>query len=140
MATIDDVRRIVALDNGLASVSTSWPDGRIQVTVVNAGVIDHPADGTPVAAFVSRQETRKLANLRERPWATLQWRGGWAWVALEGDVEVIGQDHDGLPGLLRAIFTAAGGQHEDWAEFDRVMAAERRVAVVVRPTRIYVNP
>jgi PPOX class probable F420-dependent enzyme len=140
VASIDDVRRIVALDNGLASVSTSWPDGRIQVTVVNAGVIDHPADGSPVAAFVARPSTRKLANLRERPWATLQWRGGWAWAALEGDVEVIGREHADLPALLRAIYTAAGGQHEDWAEFDRVMAAEQRVAVVVRPTRIYVNP
>jgi PPOX class probable F420-dependent enzyme len=140
VATIDDVRRIVGLDNGLASVSTAWPDGRIQVTVVNAGVIDHPADGTPVAAFVARSRTRKLANLRERPWATLQWRGGWAWVALEGDVEVIDHDHPELPGLLRTIFAAAGGQHEDWAEFDRVMVAEQRVAVVVRPTRIYVNP
>jgi hypothetical protein len=30
--------------------------------------------------------------------------------------------------------------HEDWAEYDRVMAAERRVAVLVTPQRIYQNP
>ena len=42
--------------------------------------------------------------------------------------------------LLRAIFMAAGGEHEDWAEYDRVMDAERRVAVLVTPHRIYQNP
>lgn len=28
--------------------------------------------------------------------------------------------------LLRAIFTAAGGHHDDFDEYDRVMATERR--------------
>jgi hypothetical protein len=34
------------------------------------------------------------------------------------------------------IFSAAGGTHEDFDEYDRVMAAERRLAVLVRPTRL----
>ncbi|MDP8949815.1 MAG: hypothetical protein M3N00_06170 [Actinomycetota bacterium] len=38
--------------------------------------------------------------------------------------------------LLRDIFSAAGGTHEDFGEYDRVMAAERRAAVLVRPTRL----
>ncbi len=42
---------------------------------------------------------------------------------------------DRLPGLLRDVFAAAGGTHADWDEFDRVMAAERRAAVLVEPTR-----
>ena len=46
---------------------------------------------------------------------------------------------DRLPALLRDVFTAAGGTHDDWAEYDRVMAAERRAAVLVTPTRIYGN-
>ena len=33
-------------------------------------------------------------------------------------------------------FAAAGGSHEDWDEYDRVMAAEHRTAVFVHPTRI----
>lgn len=147
MATVDDIRRLVALDHGLASLSTLRGDGSVHVSVVNAGLIDHPIASQPVAAFVARPFTRKLTNLRARPSATLQWRAGWAWVAAEGQVEVIGPDEplDGydladLPGLLRAIYVAAGGQHEDWAEYDRVMAAEKRVAVLLRPTRIYVNP
>jgi PPOX class probable F420-dependent enzyme len=140
MGSVDDLRRIVALDHGLATLATQRGDGTIHLTLVNAGVIDHPVDGETVAAFVSRQGTRKFANLSARPQATLQWRAGWAWVAAEGDVEVLGPGTPDLPALLRTIFTAAGGQHEDWAEFDRVMAAEQRAAVLVHPRRIYLNP
>jgi hypothetical protein len=35
------------------------------------------------------------------------------------------------------VFVAAGGTHDDWDEYDRVMAEERRAAVLVTPTRIY---
>jgi PPOX class probable F420-dependent enzyme len=141
VATVDDIRRLVALDHGLASLSTLRIDDGIQVTLVNAGVIDHPTGGDPVAAFVSRQSTVKLANLQRRPQATLLWRAGWAWAAAEGTAEIIGPDGPEVPGLLRTIYSAAGGgEHEDWAEFDRVMAAEHRCAVLLRPARIYVNP
>jgi hypothetical protein len=34
---------------------------------------------------------------------------------------------------------AAGGTHEDWAEFDRVMAEDRRTAVFIKPERITGN-
>ncbi len=116
--------------------------------MVNAGVIDHPVHGEPVAAFVARPGTRKLANLRANPRATLSWRAGWAWATAEGDAQLVGPDDglDGLqssalPALLRSIYGASGGgEHDDWAEYDRVMAAERRVAVLVAPLRIYVNP
>ncbi|HJR26699.1 MAG TPA: hypothetical protein VJ804_14575 [Acidimicrobiales bacterium] len=147
MGTVDDIRRLAALDHGLASLGTLRGDGGVHLSLVNAGVIDHPVAGDPVAAFVARPFTRKLSNLRARPNATLQWRAGWAWVAAEGQTEVLGPDEpmDGyglerLPTLLRAIYVAAGGQHEDWAEYDRVMAAEKRVAVLLRPARIYLNP
>lgn len=148
MATIDDIRRLVALDHGLAGLSTVRADGSVQSTVVNAGVVDHPVGNGPVAAFVGRPSTRKVAHLRANPTATLLWRAGWAWVAAEGTVELVGPDDPldglgdgGVPALLRGIYTAAGGsEHEDWAEYDRVMVAERRMAVLLTPTRIYVNP
>jgi PPOX class probable F420-dependent enzyme len=147
VATIDDVRILVALDNGLASVSTVRPDGSLQSTVVNAGIIDHPVRKEPVAAFVARGGTRKLAHLRAHPRATLLWRAGWAWATIEGTVELCGPDDelDGVDAerlrlLLRDVFEAAGGIHEDYAEYDRVVAAERRAAVLVTPTRIYQNP
>jgi PPOX class probable F420-dependent enzyme len=147
MASIDDVRQLVALDHGLANLSTLRRDGTVHTIVVNAGVVDHPTTGQPVAAFVGRAGTLKLQHLRRTPAATLCWRAGWAWATAEGTTELVGPDDPlegvdpaSLPGLLRAIYVAAGGEHEDWAEYDRVMAAERRVAVLLTPRRIYVNP
>jgi PPOX class probable F420-dependent enzyme len=147
VASLDDVRTLIALDHGLASVSTVRPDGSLQSTVVNAGVVAHPLDGREVAALVARGGTHKIDHLRADPRATLSWRAGWAWATVEGTVELCGPD-DPLPGidddarrmLLRDIYTAAGGEHEDWAEYDRVVAAERRVAVLVTPVRVYQNP
>jgi PPOX class probable F420-dependent enzyme len=147
VATIEDVQRLVALDHGLASVSTVRADGTVQSTVVNAGVLPHPVTGASVAAFVGRPATHKIAHLRRNPTATLLWRAGWAWVAVEGTVDLIGPDDplegvptDQLPTLLRDVYAAAGGEHDDWAEYDRVMASERRMAVLLTPSRIYVNP
>jgi len=147
VASIDDVRALVLLDNGLASVSTVRPDGSLQSTVVNAGFVPHPVEEHPVAAFVARGGTHKLDHLRADPRLTLLWRAGWAWATMEGTAELCGPD-DPLAGvdaerlrlLLREVFEAAGGVHEDFAEYDRVVAAERRVAVLVTPTRIYQNP
>jgi PPOX class probable F420-dependent enzyme len=148
MAGVEDIRKLVELDHGLASISTVRPDGGVHAAVVNAGVIDHPVTGEPVAAFVGRPTTRKIHHLRDNPTATLVWRAGWAWVTCEGTAELIGPDdlHDGVaaadvPGLLRAVYSAAGGgQHQDWSEYDRVVASERRMAVLITPRRIYVNP
>jgi PPOX class probable F420-dependent enzyme len=148
VATVDDIRKLVSMDHGLASLSIVRRDGSVQSTVVNAGVIDHPVTGAPIAAFVGRPATHKITHLRANPMATLLWRAGWAWVAAEGSVELVGPDDaldgigpDDVPGLLRTIYAAAGGgQHDDWAEYDRVMATERRIAVLLTPTRIYVNP
>jgi PPOX class probable F420-dependent enzyme len=144
---MDDVRQLVALDHGLATLTTVRPNGSPQSTVVNAGVIAHPVTGEEVAAFVARGGTRKLDYLRARPAASLLWRASWAWVTVEGAVELCGPDDplkgvdsEGLRLLLREIFSAAGGIHEDWAEYDRVMAAERRTAGLLIPRRIYQNP
>ena len=148
MATIDDIARLVALDHGLASVSTQRADGTVHCTVVNAGVVPHPVTGAPVAAFVGRPATRKIAHLRANPTATMLWRAGWAWATAEGAAELVGPDDplegvaaDALPALLRSIYSASGGgEHDDWNEYDRVMATERRMAVLITPRRIYVNP
>jgi hypothetical protein len=37
------------------------------------------------------------------------------------------------------VFTAAGGSHDDWEAYDRVMAEQRRTAVLVAPRRVYGN-
>ncbi len=138
---------LVAGDHGLCVISTVRVDGTIQSSVVNAGVLDHPVTGRPVVGFAAREGTRKLANLRLRPYASIVVRVGWQWTAAEGAVELAGPTDplpglapDALPGLLRAVFTAAGGTHDDWDTYDRVMAEERRAVVLLSPDRVYSNP
>ena len=141
--TMEDVRRFAAADRGLAVVSFGRPDGSVHSSVVNAGVMAHPVDGGEAVAFVVLGGAVKLRHWRRTPRAAAVFRSGWAWVGVEGAVAIIGPDDpspdfpaDGIPGLLRGVFTAAGGVHEDWKEYDRVMAAERRAAVFIRPARI----
>jgi len=132
-------------EQGLAVVSTLRGDGTIQSSLVNAGVLPHPLTGENILAFVTYGRV-KLANLRLRPQVTTTFRNGWQWATVEGRAELAGPDDqqpwldtDQLRQLLRAIFTAAGGQHDDWDEYDRVMAEQRRTAVLISPTRIYRN-
>jgi PPOX class probable F420-dependent enzyme len=143
---VERVRRLASADHGLAVVATLRADATIHCSVVNAGVLDHPLTGRPVVALVAIGGSRKLANLRKRPRATVVFRAGWQWIAVEGEVTLAGPDDpldgfdsDRIPQLLRDIFTAAGGTHEDWATYDRVMAKERRTAVLVEMDRVYSN-
>lgn len=147
MGSLDRVRELVDRDHGLAVVVTTRADGSAQVSVVNAGVLDHPVSGERVVGFVARGAAVKLDNLRDRPRATVVFRAGWEWVAVEGRTEIAGPgdvlddfEPASVPQLLRDVFSAAGGTHDDWDEYDRVMAAERRAAVLVRPERVYSNP
>ena len=144
MTNLEAFEKLVSLDNGLVVVSTSRANGTIQSSVVNAGVLDHPISGERVVAFVAAGSSRRLVNLRARPRATVVIRAGWQWVGVEGPVELAGPDDplDGIEGdrlrlLLREIFTAAGGTHDNFDEYDRVMAEERRVCVFVTPDRVY---
>jgi PPOX class probable F420-dependent enzyme len=146
MTDVADFAALVARDHGLCVVSTLRAAGTIQSSVVNAGVLKHPVTGVLVVAFTTRGETAKLANLRARPRATVVVRAGWEWASAEGPTEIAGPDDplpgfdpDGLPGLLRDVFTAAGGTHDDWPTYDRVMAEERRAAVMISPERVYSN-
>ena len=73
-------------------------------------------------------------------------RVGWEWVAVEGATTIVGPDDPlsgidpaAVPTLLRDVFVAAGGTHDDWDEYDRVMATEHRTAVFVNPDRITSN-
>lgn len=135
--------KLAGRDHGLCVVSTLRPDTTISSSLVNAGVMAHPTGGQSVAAFVSRGDARRLTYLRARPRATLVARAGWEWAAAEGPVQLIGPDEpaDGvdLRLLLREIFTAAGGTHDDWDAYDDVMAREHRTAVLLTPDRVYSN-
>jgi len=145
-ADLDLVRRLAAADKGLAVVSTTRSDGSVHSSVVNAGVFDHPVTKEPTIAFVARGSAYKLRLFAAAGRANIVFRSGWEWVSVEGPVDIVGPDHprsdfagETHPQLLRDIFTAAGGTHDNWAEFDRVMAEEGRTAVFVSPDRIITN-
>jgi PPOX class probable F420-dependent enzyme len=146
MTELADFAELVTRDHGLCVVSTLRADDTIQSSVVNAGVLTHPLSGGQIVGLVARGHSRKLANLRAHPRATVVVRAGWQWAAAEGPAELAGPD-DPLGGLdadrirllLREIFTACGGTHEDWDTYDRVMAGERRAAVLITPDRVYSN-
>ncbi|OBG19485.1 pyridoxamine 5'-phosphate oxidase [Mycolicibacterium celeriflavum] len=128
-------------------LNTLRRDGSIQSSVVNAGVLPHPVTGRPVVGLVAIGGSRKLHNLRADARTTIVARAGWQWASVEGRAELIGPDdshpdvdREGLTALLRNVFQAAGGTHDDWDTYDRVMAEERRTAVLIAPERIYTNP
>ena len=105
-----DIDSIAAQDRYLAVVTTARSDGTIQASVVNAGVLAHPVSGQDVVGFVTYGPT-KLSNLRRRPHATVVFRAGWQWGAVEGTCDLIspddpypGFDAAQLPDLLRAVF------------------------------------
>jgi PPOX class probable F420-dependent enzyme len=145
MTTLSDAAALAAADNGLAIVATLRADQTIQSSLINAGVLAHPVTGESALAFVTYGRV-KLANLRSRPQIAVTFRDGWRWATVEGRAELAGPDdpqpwltEDGLRLLLREVFTAAGGVHDDWDEYDRVMAEQRRTVVLIAPTRVYSN-
>ena len=145
MTTLNEAAALARDERGVAVVSTLRADGTIQSSVVNAGVLPHPVTGRPVLAFVTYGRV-KLANLRARPQVTVTFRNGWYWATVEGRAELAGPDDpqpwldaEGLRLLRRAVFRAAGGEHDDWAEYDRVMTEQRRAAVLIEPGRVYSN-
>ena len=145
MSDLSQFSRLAAAESGLVVVSTARADGTIQSSLVNAGVFPHPVTDVPTVSFVTYGRA-KLANLRARPWMTLTVRSGWQWCSVEGVVDIIGPDDspagaedEDVPALLRSVFTAAGGTHDDWDAYDRTMAEQRRAAVLVTPRRVYSN-
>jgi PPOX class probable F420-dependent enzyme len=145
MTTLDEAWEFSRDDRGLTIVSTARADGTIQSSLVNTGVVAHPATGDRLLAFVAIGAAKvKLANLRVRPQITAAFRNGWRWAAVEGRAELAGPsdpqpwlDAERLRLLLRDIYTAAGGTHDDWDTYDRVVAQEGRTAVLITPTRVY---
>ena len=142
MSDLELIRAFAGADKGLAFVAFSRTDGTVHQSLVNAGVMPHPLTDDEVVAFVVRGDAVKLRHWRNESKASIVFRSGWAWAGVEGTVTIIGPDDltdypaDAVPQLLQDVFTAAGGTHDDWDEYDRVMAAETRTAVFITPTKI----
>lgn len=146
MTTLDEAVELASDESGLAVISTLRADNTIQASLVNVGKLPHPDTGAEVVAFVTYGKV-KLANLRARPQLAVTFRKGWMWATVEGEAELAGPDDpapwladsEQLRLLLREVFAAAGGTHDNWDEYDRVMAEQRRTVVLVAPTRVYSN-
>ena len=146
MTGLDAFAALVPLDHGLCVLGTTRSDGTVQASVVNAGVLRHPVTGVDVVGLVAAGGTRKVRNLRADPRATIVVRAAWQWATVEGTVELVGPDDrragvddEGLRVLLQDVFRAAGGTHDDWDAYDRVMLEQRRTAVLISADRVYSN-
>ena len=140
-----DLELIGAQDHHLAIVATTRADGTVQASVVNAGLLAHPASGVQVIAFVTYGKV-KLANLRSRPRATVVFRAGWQWASAEGRCDIIGPD-DPFPGfdpaalaeLLAPSSSRRGGPRRLGDLRPSHAREERRSAVLLHADRIYSN-
>jgi PPOX class probable F420-dependent enzyme len=143
MPDLETVTQFLAREHGLAVVSTTQSDGRVLSSVVNCGVVDHPNTGAPCVAFVSMGSAARVRHIHRGSQVTVLVRRDWTWVSVTGPADLIGPDDlpDGIDLeavrlLLRDVFRAAGGTHDDWDAYDRTMAEEARVAIFVTADRI----
>lgn len=139
MTTLLEAVGLASGDSGLAVVSTVRADQTVQASLVNAGVLPHPATRERVLGFVTYGRV-KLNNLRSRPQVALTFRTGWQWATVEGIAELAGPDdpQEWLRDADQFAPAPARGVHRLWRH-DRVMADQGRTAVLVTPTRIYGN-
>ena len=147
MSDIEIFSNYLSEETGLATVSTTQADGRILSTVVNCGMIEHPLTGDTCVAFVSGGNAARLKHVDRGSQVTVSVRRGWSWSSATGPADLIrpeslpeGINAEEMRLLLREVFHAAGGVHDDLEEYDRAMAEEKRVVVCVIPDRILGNP
>ncbi|MDG1844909.1 MAG: hypothetical protein P8J01_00790 [Acidimicrobiales bacterium] len=146
MGSIEDVQRFLGLENGLATVSTAQKNGGILSSVVNCGVLPHPITQKLCVAFVSAGNAARLKHIERGSQVTIAIRREWKWVSVSSKAHLFGPEH--LPEnfdrkklriLLRNVFISAGGTHDNFEEYDKVMASEKRVVVCVPVERIRGN-
>lgn len=147
MSDLKTFQSILSLNQSLGVCVTS--DGESfepQVSVVNVAIVEHLLTADSVVAIVARPGA-KLRNLRKHARATIVARAGWEWTAVSGPVELSGPDDPGIgltdsqqAALLRDIYHAAGGTHDDLAAYDLEMLSDRRCAVLLKPERCWSNP
>ena len=53
MTTLRDAVALAAPDHGLAVISTVRADATVQASLVNVGLLPHPATGEPALAFTT---------------------------------------------------------------------------------------
>jgi PPOX class probable F420-dependent enzyme len=134
--TLDDLAPM--LDAHRTVVFTTYRrDGRPQMTLVTVGKVGD------ALAFTTQRRNAKYHNLMRDPRCAMMlvrsdW---WGYAVLDGDAEVLGlhnTDADTLRLKLREVYRAsAGKEHPDWDEYDQAMIEQGRVAILLRPSRMY---
>ena len=120
-ADLDLVRRLSAAEHGLAVVGHHAARRDRSCLVGQRRGPRRPGHRATVRRPRRRGGARKLSHLRRAGRAAVVFRSGWEWVSVEGPVPLAGPAirADGLAPdaramLLRDIFTAVGGTHDDW--------------------------
>lgn len=123
--------------NHSAVFSTFRRNGAAQLSIVTSGLY---GDGV---AFTTTANRAKHRNLTRDPRCTLlvshdDWR---PFLVLEGKATVLTQENtpaEELRAAFRDVFRAAAGkEHPNWDEYDRVMVEDRRVIVIVQAEHVY---
>ena len=134
--TLDDVSPVLA-QNQVATFTTFRKDGRPQMSLVTVGRVGD------ALGFTTRQRNAKFHNLSRDPRCAmmLTMPGMRGYAVLDGDAEVAGAhntDADVLRSTLREVYRAsAGKEHPDWDEYDGAMLEQKRVAILLAPSRMY---
>lgn len=111
-------------------LATRKHDGGLQMSPVNAGVID----GHVVIS--SRLPLAKVLNLQRNPAASVlvttdQFYG--SWVQIDGIAEIVDQTAPGTVDLLVEVYRTINGEHPDWDSYRAAMVADDRVVIRIRP-------
>jgi PPOX class probable F420-dependent enzyme len=116
--------------NHRAVMATFKADGRPQLSPVVAAVDD--GGRIVVSTRETAVKTRNLQRDNRVSVCVLSDTFFGEWVQLDGTAEVVHMP-DALP-LLEDYYRRVSGEHPDWDDYRRAMAAERRVAVRVSVT------
>ena len=112
-------------ENENAVLATWRRDGRLQMSPVTVGL-----DAAGRAIISSRETSYKVRNLRRDPRATLcVFDVGFSgpWLQLEGTAEILT-----LPEAMEPLvdyYRRLAGEHPDWEDYRRAMAADRRALI-----------
>lgn len=134
--TLDDISPVLA-QNRVATFTTFRKDGRPQMSLVTVGRVGD------ALGFTTQRRNAKCHNLLRDPRCAmmLTMPGLRGYAVLDGDAEVVGAHNtaaDVLRSTLREVYQAsAGKEHPDWDEYDEAMLEQKRVAVLLAPSRIY---
>ena len=135
MLTLEDLDSLLS-QNNVVVFTTYRRDGMPQQSLVTVGKIDNSL------VFTTRSRNAKAFNLTRDPRCALMIISSdrRTFAVLDGIAEVstpTNTDPEELRQILQGIYRAAAGkEHPDWAEYDKVMIEQKRIAISLKPTRI----